>query len=107
MKKLVIIVVLVLLSSIVWADTWVKGYYKSDGTYVAGHYRTQTNKTNHDNYRTSRNTNTYTGTKGTVAPDYSVRATKNNSKKEIHTGPRGDQYYINSNGNKTYVPKSG
>lgn len=23
----------------------------------------------------------------------------------IHTGSRGGQYYINSNGNKTYVPK--
>jgi len=107
MKRMIIVLVLVLLVGIVCADTWVKGYYKSDGTYVAGHYRTETNKTNHDNYSTSGNTNTFTGTKGTVAPDYSARATKNNSKKEIQTGPRGGQYYINRNGNKTYVPKSG
>jgi hypothetical protein len=25
----------------------------------------------------------------------------------IHTGPRGGRYYINSNGNKSYVPRSG
>lgn len=29
------------------------------------------------------------------------------SDRTIHTGPRGGQYYINSNGNKTYVPRSG
>lgn len=25
--------------------------------------------------------------------------------KQIHTGPRGGQYYINSNGNKTYIKR--
>ena len=25
---------------------------------------------------------------------------------DVHTGPRGGRYYINSNGNKTYVPRN-
>lgn len=29
--------------------------------------------------------------------------TTTSSSREIHTGPRGGQYYINSNGNKTYI----
>lgn len=48
---------------------WVKSYYKSDGTYVSGHYRTAPNKTNKDNYTTKPNYNPHTGTKGTVKPD--------------------------------------
>lgn len=28
-----------------------------------------------------------------------------NSNRTIYTGPRGGQYYINSNGNKTYIKK--
>ena len=36
-----------------------KGYVKKNGTYVQPHYKTNTNKTNHDNYSTKGNTNTY------------------------------------------------
>jgi len=32
-------------------------------------------------------------------------STNSSSNKVIHTGPRGGKYYINSNGNKTYVKK--
>ncbi|GAB3909155.1 hypothetical protein GCM10028803_46250 [Larkinella knui] len=38
-------------------------------------------------------------------PHYSYPTT-NTQPREVHTGPRGGQYYINSNGNKTYVPRS-
>lgn len=81
------------------------GYTRKDGTYVQGHYKTSSNGTNHDNYSTSGNTNAYTGTSGTRARDYSSDAYNYGSGKNIQTGPRGGQYYINSNGKKTYVPK--
>ena len=29
---------------------WVNGYYRSDGTYVRGHYRSNPNGLNYDNY---------------------------------------------------------
>jgi len=81
-------------------------YYKpSTGTQVKGHYKTQTNSTNHDNFSTKGNTNFYTGTTGTKPKDYTPQATNYGTGKTIHTGPRGGQYYINSKGNKTYVPK--
>lgn len=81
------------------------GYTRTDGTYVQGHYKTNNNRTNHDNFSTSWNVNTYTGTIGTRARDYSSGAYNYGSGRTIHTGSRGGQYYINSNGNKTYVPK--
>lgn len=86
-------------------STYVNGYTKSNGTYVQGHYRSTQNSTNHDNYSTSGNYNPYSGTTGSRAKDYSTGAYNYGSGHTIHTGSRGGQYYINSNGNKTYVPK--
>lgn len=87
------------------SSTYVNGYTKSNGTYVQGHYRSSQNSTNHDNYSTVGNSNPYTGTSGSRAKDYSTGAYNYGSGQTIHTGSRGGQYYINSNGNKTYVPK--
>lgn len=88
------------------SSKYQNGYYKpSTGTYVQGHYKTSTNSTNHDNYSTKGNSNSYTGTSGTRARDYSSGASNYGSGKTIHTGSRGGQYYYNSNGKKTYVPK--
>lgn len=86
-------------------STYVNGYTKSNGTYVQGHYRSSRNSTNHDNYSTSGKYNPYTGSAGSRAKDYSTGAYNYGSGHTIHTGSRGGQYYINSNGNKTYVPK--
>jgi hypothetical protein len=46
----------------------VKGYYKSNGTYVQPHYRSSPNSTTLDNYSTKGNVNPYTGKEGTVNP---------------------------------------
>ena len=86
-------------------STYVNGYTKSNGTYVQGHYRSSRNSTNHDNYSTSGNYNPYTGSAGSRAKDYSTGAYNYGSGHTIHTCSRGGQYYINSNGNKMYVPK--
>ena len=82
-----------------------QSYTRNDGTYVNGHYKTESNNTNWDNYSTQGNTNVYTGTTGSRARDYSSNANNYGSGHTIQTGSRGGQYYINSNGNKTYVPK--
>lgn len=84
----------------------VSGYYTSSGTYVQPYTRTAPNTTNWDNYSTVGNVNTYTYTSGTVPRDYSSAAYNYSSNKTIYTGSRGGQYYINSNGNKSYVPKT-
>ena len=106
-----IILSLFLTSTFTFAQTnpstrYQTGYYKpSTGTYVQPHYKTNNNNTNHDNFSTKGNTNAYTGQPGSRAKDYSNGANNYGNNKTIHTGPKGGQYYYNSNGNKTYVPK--
>lgn len=85
--------------------TSVSGYTRSNGTYVQSHIRTMPNNTNWDNFSTKGNVNTYTGTTGYRARDYSSSAYNYGAGRIIQTGPRGGQYHNNSNGNKTYVPK--
>jgi hypothetical protein len=46
-------------------DTYVKGYTRKDGTYVAPHYRSAPNSTKADNWSTVGNVNPYTGAPGT------------------------------------------
>jgi hypothetical protein len=67
MKKLIFIL-LVCISSIALADVHVRGYYRSNGTYVQPHYRSSPNTTTIDNYSTKGNVNPYTGKEGTVNP---------------------------------------
>lgn len=82
-----------------------RGYVKKSGTYVQPHYKTNTNKTNHDNYSTKGNTNTHTGSNGHRAKDYSPESQNYGKDKTVKTGSRGGQYYINDKGKKVYVPK--
>jgi hypothetical protein len=82
-----------------------EGYQRSNGTYVQGHYKTESNATNIDNFSTQGNTNPYTLQSGTRAQDYSSEALNYGQGQTIQTGSRGGQYYINENGRKTYVPK--
>jgi hypothetical protein len=81
------------------------GYTRNDGTFVTPHYQTMPNNTNHDNFSTRDNSNPFTGTTGTRARDYSSDAYNYGAGQQILTGSRGGQYYVNGNGNKTYVPK--
>lgn len=111
MKKIIAIIGFALVFGLLHAQTnpntrYQQGYSKpTTGTYVSGHNKTVTNNTNTDNFSTKGNTNSFTGTSGTKAKDYSPQAKNYGSGQTIQTGSRGGQYYINSNGNKTYVPK--
>ena len=85
--------------------TTTSGYYKTNGTYVAPAVKTTPDGTNTNNYSTKGNTNPYTGTTGTKAADYTPAASNYGQNQVIQTGSQGGTYYINSNGNKTYVPR--
>lgn len=70
MKHLLVAIAAILLVGIFGlgtavAQTHVRGYYKSDGTYVAPHYRSNPNSTVRDNYSYKGNVNPYTGKTGT------------------------------------------
>ena len=74
MKKLLTILLLLIVQCS-FAQQRTKGYTKKNGTYVAPHYKTKSNKSKHDNYSTKGNTNPHTGKKGTVNP-YKKRKSK-------------------------------
>lgn len=46
-------------------DSYVSGYYRSNGSYVNGYYRSCSNSTVTDNYTYVNNTNPYTYESGT------------------------------------------
>ena len=92
-------------STVNYNTTTVSGYTRSNGTYVQSHVRTMPNNTNWDNFSTKGNSNPFTGSTGYRARDYSSSAYNYGAGHTIHTGSRGGQYYYNSNGHKTYVPK--
>jgi hypothetical protein len=72
MKKLLLIAVLFFASFNLFAQShvWVNGYYRSNGTYVQGHYRTSPDYTRNNNWSTVGNVNPYTGKYGTLPGDY-------------------------------------
>ena len=69
-KKITALIIASLFSTAIFAkDVAVKGYYKSNGTYVAPHTRSAPNGTTSDNWSTIGNTNPHTGKAGTQ-PNY-------------------------------------
>jgi len=50
------------------ADQWVNGYYRKNGTYVKGYWRSDPDNTDRNNYSTKGNVNPYTGKKGYKEP---------------------------------------
>ncbi len=70
MKKYLIVLALIFIGTGINAQTYVKGYYRKNGTYVAPHYRSSPNSTKNDNYSTKGNYNPYTGKSGTKDGDY-------------------------------------
>ena len=108
MKKFLFLLFVTMLtaSSFAQGHRYQRSYVrKSTGTYVSGHFKTRSDRTNHNNFSTRGSRNPYTGSKGYRAKDYSSRAYNYGRGRTIRTGSRGGQYYYNSRRNKTYVPK--
>lgn len=58
------------LMSTSFADTYVEGYHRSDGTYVQGHYRSSPDTSYNNNWSVAPNVNPYTGERGDRSPTY-------------------------------------
>ena len=74
MKKhnLIFILLLLNLYSIAQVNSsyhYVEGHTRSNGVYVRGYYRTNSNETNLDNYSTKPNINPWTGEAGYIEPE--------------------------------------
>lgn len=65
MKKLLLLFIFSsLFVSLSAKDTYSRGYFKKNGTYVQPYFKTKPNKTKRDNYASKGNINPYTGKKG-------------------------------------------
>jgi len=68
MKKSTLLLAALVIAGAAFADEYVPGYYRKDGTYVQGHHRTTPDSNPYNNYSTQGNTNPYTGQQGHVNP---------------------------------------
>ena len=60
-------------------DVYVRGHTRSDGAYVAPHYRSSPDNSYNNNWSTSPNMNPYTGSIGTSPPTWNDEAPRNDS----------------------------
>jgi len=67
--KIALFLFMATFSLTVLADVSVRGYQRSDGTYVQPSHRSDPNGNANDNWSTKGNTNPYTGKEGTKKPD--------------------------------------
>lgn len=84
--------VFAMLASQAFADTFVNGYYRKDGTYVQPHYRTDSNSVKYDNYSSQGNSNPYNGNQGYQRNEFSNPPSynKSNTIKPCYTYPCQD-----------------
>ena len=66
--------VLVAISAFANADEYVRGHYRSNGTYVAPYYRSSRDSSYNNNYSVRPNVNPYTGRQGSLAQTWNDRA---------------------------------
>lgn len=64
----IMFLLLTIMSAPVFADQFVSGYVRSDGTYVEPHFRSSPDSSTYNNYSSRGNSNPYTGERGTVDP---------------------------------------
>lgn len=68
MRKILLALVALSVAAPAVAQVRVRGYVRSDGTYVQPSVRTAPNSTRTDNWSSSPNVNPYNGRQGTVDP---------------------------------------
>lgn len=61
---LMVLIIIALFVVIAEAQVKVRGYTRSDGTYIPDHYRSNPDNTPTNNYNFKGNTNPYTGQQG-------------------------------------------
>ena len=80
--KLLFALLALTISTVAFADTYVRGHTTKNGSYVEPHYRSSPNNTKYDNYSTKGSSNPYTGKEGTVEaePSYQYNPPKSEYK---------------------------
>lgn len=88
MNRYIIAAIALVAATPSFADTYVNGYTRQDGTYVAPHYRSSPDSNRFNNYSSQGMTNPYTGRQGTVQPYGAIGSTPSNPYGTIGGGKR-------------------
>lgn len=87
MRSMLLILVLLTSQNLFAREVHVKGYTKTDGTYVDSYTRTAPDNTINNNWSTQGNTNPYTGIVGTV-PQNSYQPTYGSGNSTFGSGAK-------------------
>lgn len=68
-------------SGLLYSKVNVRGYYRSNGTYVQPHHRSDPDGNSYNNWSSKGNINPYTGKSGTKPPGYNENEQKPNNPK--------------------------
>lgn len=91
MQRYLSLLILLFISTFALAkDVYVKGYTRSDGTHVRGHYRSAPDGTINNNFSTKGNVNPYTGKEGWIPRESSTTSS----------------YYTSSSSSPSYASNS-
>jgi hypothetical protein len=89
---------------IIYKGTSGGEYYLGDsGNKV--YVKNSTPKSTSSNYYSNSSSSSSPTSSSYSNSTYSTPSSSTSTSRDIQTGPRGGQYYINSNGNKTYIKK--
>lgn len=95
MKKLILfsVALVIIFSSVAFAqDVWVSGYYRSDGTYVSGYWRSAPNQYRWDNYGKDSGRNSYSTYSNPYTRDYDGDGIYNQYDMDDDNDGKLDQY---------------
>lgn len=81
------------ITSAAYADTYVQGYTRKDGTYVQPHYRSSPDGNPYNNWSTKGNVNPYTGKSGTRNMDQNYGYGNYNSSQGTYKQPKSSSTY--------------
>lgn len=103
MKTIAVLVLSFLLVGVAFADQWVNGYTRKDGTYVNGYMRSDSDSSYNNNWSVQGNVNPYSGEEGTRSRTYNDRTPEYNNRTYGNPGyESGSSYggYGSSGSNK-------
>jgi hypothetical protein len=87
LKTAFTIIILVGMSACANADEYVRGYYRSNGAYVAPHYRSSPDYSYNNNWSVRPNMNPYTGRPGALSPTWNDRAPAYSQQYGVYSAP--------------------
>jgi hypothetical protein len=74
LKTVFAAMILVIIGASANADEYVRGHYRSNGTYVAPYHRSSRDSSYNNNWSVRPNVNPYTGRQGSLAQTWNDRA---------------------------------